>query len=341
MNFSSFIEGPLLWTVFLLFIIGITVRIVFFFFEIIKSSKDKDYKLWYSLVTFGRSLLPFHNAARKKPIYATLRYIFHICLIAVPVWLSGHIALWEESRFELTWTSLPDAWADWMTLLLLGLAIYFLIRRIVVKDIRFTSSVPDYVIIILTALPFATGYFLTHGSLESIAFLGNNMWTIHILSGEAMILMAVFLFCRTRLNTQKCTGCAACELNCPTGTLESTDEGNVRIFTYSHYQCICCGACVNTCPEEAAELRHEISLARFFQIFPKQEIRSVELTACERCGALFAPEPQLDKVAQTITADYLHFCPTCRKANLRDTLYTLAPWPKKIEKSARVQQKNV
>jgi len=329
MDFSSFIEGPLLWIVFLVFIIGVIARIVFFFFEIIKSSRDKDYRLRYSLATFGRSLLPFHNAVIKKPIYAIVRYIFHICLIVVPVWLSGHIALWEESRFELSWRSLPDAWADWMTLLLLGLVIYFLIRRITAKDIRFNSSISDYVIILLTALPFVTGYFLTHGSLDSIAFLENNMWTIHIVSGEAMILMAVFLFCRTRLNTQKCTGCAACELNCPTGALESKDEGKLRIFTYSHYQCICCGACVNTCPEEAAELRHEISLKRFFQIVPKQEIRSVKLTACERCGALFAPEPQLDKIGQTFTHEYLRFCPRCRMVNIGDQLHQLSPWHRK------------
>lgn len=329
MDFSSFTEGPLLWIVFLVFIIGIITRLVFFFFEIIKSSRDKDYRWRYSLATFGRSLLPFHNAVIKKPMYATLRYLFHICLIAVPVWFSGHIALWEESRFEWAWGSLPDAWADWMTLLLLGLAVYFLIRRIAVKDIRITSSMQDYLIIILTALPFVTGYCLTHGSLDSIAFLGNNMWTIHILSGEAMIIMAVFLFCRTRLNTQKCTGCAACELNCPTGTLESTDEGNLRIFTYSHYQCICCGACVNTCPEEAADLRHEISIGRFFQIAPKQEIRSVELTACERCDALFAPAPQLDKIGQTFTHEYLRFCPRCRMVNIGDLLHQLSPWHRK------------
>jgi len=66
MGFSSFIEGPLLWIVFLLFIIGIIARIVFFFFEIIKSSRDNDYKLRYSFATFGRSLLPFHNAVKKN-----------------------------------------------------------------------------------------------------------------------------------------------------------------------------------------------------------------------------------------------------------------------------------
>jgi ferredoxin len=143
--------------------------------------------------------------------------------------------------------------------------------------------------------------------------------------------MVVFLFCRTRLNAIRCTGCAACEIGCPTGTLESHDEGKLRTFIYSHYQCICCGSCVSVCPEGAAELRHEISLGRFFQVVSKREIRSVELKECERCGAFFAPEPQLDKVSQVITAEYLRFCPSCRKTNLRDVYYMLAPLPAKAK----------
>jgi len=331
MDFSSFVEGPLLWIVFLLVIAGIIARVVFFFYAIIQSGKDRDSSWRYSLATFGRSLVPFHNAVTKRPLYAILRYIFHICLIVVPVWLSGHIALWEESRFGWAWSALPDAWADWMTLLLLALAAYFLIRRIVVKDIRLTSSTSDFLLIGVTALPFMTGYFLTHGSLDSISFLGDNMWTIHVLSGEAMLLVVAFLFCRTRLNLEKCTGCAACELSCPTGTLESKDQGKLRIFTYSHYQCICCGECVNTCPEEAAELRHEIGLGRFFQVVPKQEIRSVQLKACERCGAPFAPEPQLVKIGQTLTGDYLGCCPRCKKLGFAQTFYQLSPWTKKTK----------
>jgi len=109
MDFSSFTEGPLLWIVFLVFIVGIVTRLIFFFFfETIKNSRDKDYRWRYSVTTLGRSFLPFHSAFRKKPLYATLRYIFHICLIVVPIWFSGHITLWEESRFEWTWRSLPD-----------------------------------------------------------------------------------------------------------------------------------------------------------------------------------------------------------------------------------------
>ncbi|MCG2775360.1 MAG: 4Fe-4S dicluster domain-containing protein [Desulfobacterales bacterium] len=336
MDFYSFVEGPLLWIAFLAFLAGLLIRLSFFACSIIRSSRNKDKRQVYTVATFGRFFLPFHKAVLKKPFYTALRYIFHICLFAVPIWLSGHISLWSESRFEWEWTALPDAWADWMTLVFLALATYFLLRRLFLTHIRQDSSILDIILIIITALPFMTGYFLTHGTLDSIAFLGDNMGIVHMLSGEAMILMALFLFCRTRLNIQRCIGCASCVQNCPTETLESSDKGKLRVFTYSHFQCICCGSCVNVCPEDAAELRHAISSKRLFQVFSKQEIRSVELEACERCGALFAPEPQMEKIGLTFAHDYIKFCPNCRKANIGDMLHQLSPWhrsPKKADET--------
>jgi len=324
-----------LWVSFLILTFGIAARLAFFFSAIVKSPKNRQTQWKYDLAIFGRFFLPFHNAVAKKPIYVVLRYVFHICLFVVPIWLSGHITLWEESRLEWEWTAIPDAWADWMTLILLGIAAFFLARRTISAEVRLNSSKSDYLLIVFTALPFMTGYFLTHGSLDSIAFVGDNMGIIHMLSGEALIIMAVFLFSRTRLNTQRCTGCAACELSCPTGTIESEDQGKYRIFAYSHYQCICCGSCVTVCPEHAAELRHEISPKRFFQTFPKYEIRTVELKACERCGVRFAPEPQMDKIGKTFADDYLRFCPRCRKVKIVELYYQLSPWHKAAQKTHR------
>ena len=325
-----------MWAVFIILSLGIIARTAFTVFRIIKSTGHDDSRRVNALSTLGRLFLPFHNAIIKRPLYASARYVFHACLIIVPIFLSGHIALWEESMFEWNWGAIPDEWADWMTLLLLGLSVYFLARHIVFKDIRQNSSGSDYILIIITALPFMTGYFLTHGTLDSVVFLKNNMWTIHILSGEAMLFMIVFLFCRINLNKEKCTGCAACELICPTGTLESIDENRLRIFTYSHYQCICCGSCVKACPDDAAELRHEISFRRFLQITPRQVIQSVELMACEQCGKVYAPEPQLDRIGKIITDEYLTICPQCRKVNYAETFYRLSPWAKKIIKINRI-----
>jgi hypothetical protein len=100
MDFYSFVEGPLLWAISLIFIIGVLARLSFFFLSIIRSAKAKETRWTYDLAILGRFFGPFHMAALKKPVYAVLRYAFHICIVLVPVWLSGHITLWEESRFE-------------------------------------------------------------------------------------------------------------------------------------------------------------------------------------------------------------------------------------------------
>jgi ferredoxin/nitrate reductase gamma subunit len=334
MDLAAIIEGPLLKITFLVFCIGVIIRLSFFISSIIKSGKDKENRGSYFFKIFGRFLAPFHTAVLKNPVYSLLRYVFHICLFVVPIWLAGHISLWEDSSLEWSWSPLPDEWADWMTLLLLTLVVFFIIRHLATKEIRIKSSLSDYLIIIIAALPFATGYSLTHGTLDAVPFIGDNIWTIHILSAEIMIITTVFLFCRTRMNIQKCTGCAACVLICPTGTLESKDVKNSRIFNYSHYQCICCGSCVKACPEDAAELRHEISLKRLYNFLTKQEIRSVELESCKRCGALFVPEPLMEKIHKSFTDEYLDFCPDCRKRNTGEYLKKISPYHQKFRQYA-------
>lgn len=326
MDIEEFLLGPLLWITFSIVIIGILSRIFFFLFSIFSSHKYKDLGWRFILTTVGRLFVPLHKAVLKKPIYTVLRYIFHICMILVPVGLSGHIVLWESSSIELSLPALPDAPAEWMTIIFIILAVVFLVRRIIFPGIRRQSSAFDYIFIIICLLPFLSGYFLAHGTLDGIAFFADNMLSIHILSGCVMMVTVVFLFLRTRLDIEKCTGCAACELDCPTGTLESCDEGNRRIFSYSHYECISCGTCINVCPEDAAGLRHEIGLKQFFRVLKKQEIREVELKVCQKCGAFFAPEPQLHRLGKTIDEDYIYFCPRCKKRNYADTFRQKSPW---------------
>jgi ferredoxin len=334
MDLFSIVEGPLLWIISLVFLAGLLIRLSFFLRSIrTQNSRNEARGQIYLVSTLARFFLPLHKAFTKKPFYTTLRYIFHGCLFVVPIWLSGHIVLWSESRFEWDWMALPDAWADWMTLILLALAAYFLLRRLILKNLRQGSSILDILLIIITALPFLTGYFLTHATLESIAFLGDNMVIFHMLSGQLMILMALFLFYKSRLNMQTCTGCAACAQNCPTETLEANDKGNLRIFSYAHFQCICCGSCVGVCPEGAAELRHEINAKRFLQVFSKREIWSVELEACEQCGAYFAPESQMGKIALNFDGDYLKCCPNCRKTKMGERLHQMSPWHRRPKES--------
>ncbi len=194
MDLFLFVEGPLLWIAFLVFIIGSLIRVSMFVF--VSTKKDKiiyQHFSWkYLFSTIVRWLLPLNKAIPKNPIFTILAYIFHLCLIVVPIWYAGHITLWEESRFEWSWTAMPDELADWMTLIFLGIAIFFLLRRIFSADIRLISTFSDYFLLIITALPFLTGYFLTNGTLDSITFFSDNIQLIHILSGELMLILIPF-----------------------------------------------------------------------------------------------------------------------------------------------------
>ena len=293
MDIYSIAEGPLLWMVLILFSAGFLMRLTFFAVSVLRNRRLDHQFQAATISIFGRLFIPLHKAFLRRPFYTTLRYMFHICLLVLPIWVSGHIVLWSESRFEWDWAPLPEAWADWMTIGCLAFLSFFLLRRLFSAEARRRTTIRDVVLILITALPFATGYFLTHGTLARIGFLGDNMIIWHMLSGELMIVAALCLFYAPRLNAQKCTGCASCVQNCLTRTLQSEDHGNQRVFNYAHFLCICCGNCVNICPEGALDIRHEINPRRLVEMFSSRQIATSTLMTCKRCGAFYAPEPQL------------------------------------------------
>lgn len=53
-----------------------------------------------------------------------------------------------------------------------------------------------------------------------------------------------------KVDEDKCVGCGACELACPTQAI-NIDEGYATI---AEGACIGCGACVGDCPTNALEL---------------------------------------------------------------------------------------
>lgn len=194
MDFYAFIEGPLLWFAFLTFIVGSLVRASLFLF--VSRKKDKiiyqHFNWKYVFLTIGRWVLPFNKSVRKNPVFMILAYSFHLCLILLPIWIYQHVIYWELSRFEWSWTAIPSAMADWMTLIFLLIAAFFFLRRIISPDIRILSTFSDYLLLVVTTLPFLTGYFSAHGTLDSILFFKNNMQLFHILSGELMLILIPF-----------------------------------------------------------------------------------------------------------------------------------------------------
>ena len=278
-----------------------------------------------TLRLMGASLVPFHRCLRKEPISGLVRYLFHACLFLVPLGEAGHIILLER-KLGIGYKALPAGWIDLMALLVIGIGCGFAARRIFNRQIRRKSSLRDYVFILITVAPFATGLCYTNGLFSGSPAVADAMLAAHVGSGCLMILTMVFLFVRTRLDAETCVGCAACVEACPTGTLETVEQGEKRTFLYSHCQCICCGGCRSACPEGAAGLGHDIGVRYFLELFRKQPIRERQLTPCAGCNDLYAPDRQLQKLKSTMESTGLPLPLTLGLCNRCKKMQSRHPW---------------
>lgn len=184
-----FITGPLAWAAFILFIGGSLYRLLAMFFLVNKKEKFifSYMSLRYGLRSIIHWITPFAAVnMRKHPVLTIVTFLFHICLIVTPIFLLSHVILWDES-WNLSWWSLPDGVADFMTIIVIGSAIFFLVRRLVSPEVQFVTSASDYIILAIVAAPFITGFFAYHQWFAYEFFMN-----LHILTGEIMLVAIPF-----------------------------------------------------------------------------------------------------------------------------------------------------
>lgn len=182
-------SGPLAWLAFLLFFGGSIYRIV----RMLRLVAQKErfiftYMSWrYSLRSILHWITPFATVNwRRQPVLTVVTFAFHLCLLAVPIFLLSHVVLWDEA-FGLSWWVLPDAVADGMTLIVILGAIYFLVRRVTQPEVKFVTSASDFVILAIVAAPFVTGFLAYHQW-----FSYPLMMSLHVLAGDIMLAAIPF-----------------------------------------------------------------------------------------------------------------------------------------------------
>lgn len=82
-------------------------------------------------------------------------------------------------------------------------------------------------------------------------------------------------------NEHRCTGCSACEVACPNGTIEiiwdrkENEEGKkkkvLEKFIYHLQMCTMCGLCIPACPTDAIKMGHGFEHA----VFDRSELTKV------------------------------------------------------------------
>ena len=185
----EFVTGPLAWIAFGIFIIGMTVKVI----SLLRLTSKKDkvvfnhLSLGWSLKSIFLWLIPFGSRSmREKPILTIAIFVFHICLLAIPIFLLGHNILWDES-WGITWWTLSETTTDYMTLLLFVAVVVLILRRIVLPEVKIVTTGYDYLLLAIAAAPFITGYFAYHQWFDYKTIL-----IIHILCGEIMLIAIPF-----------------------------------------------------------------------------------------------------------------------------------------------------
>ena len=189
----QFVTGPLAWVAFAVFFIGIIVRAVLYIRGLNWQMDRVAYRphmrlgIRGAVRSIGYWLLPYGTQSwRNNPFFTLLVFLLHIGLLFTPVFLLGHNVLLQE-RWGFSLPTISESTADLLTMLVIVSAVFLVLRRIALTEVRIITDVKDYFMIAVAAAPFITG-LIAHYQVGNY-----QIWLIaHILSGELLLIAIPF-----------------------------------------------------------------------------------------------------------------------------------------------------
>ncbi len=132
-----------------------------------------------------RWIFPLYKL-KTQLVFSLTTIVFHIAVLIVPLFLVGHIALWARG-VHLSWPGIPNEVADVLTVIAVFAAVAVVLQRATSETARALSRFQDYVIPLIVALPFATGFFVMHPSLSPFPF--DEIFFFHIMSANLLLVL--------------------------------------------------------------------------------------------------------------------------------------------------------
>ena len=189
----QFVTGPLAWIAFAVFFIGITVRAVLYIrglnwqMDRVAYRPHMRHGIRGAVRSIGYWLLPYGTQSwRNNPFFTLLVFLLHIGLLITPVFLLGHNILLQE-RWGFSLPAISEDTADLLTILVIVSAVFLVLRRIALTEVRIITDAYDYLMIAVAVAPFITG-LIAHYQVGNYQF-----WLIlHILCGELLLIAIPF-----------------------------------------------------------------------------------------------------------------------------------------------------
>jgi nitrate reductase gamma subunit len=109
-------------------------------------------------------------------------FLLHIGLLITPIFLLGHNVLLKE-RWGISFWTLPEPAADILTVAVIISAVFLILRRIALPEVRLITTAYDYLLLAIALAPFVTGLLASHRTADY------SFWLIaHILCGEIFLI---------------------------------------------------------------------------------------------------------------------------------------------------------
>ena len=188
MDVYELVRGPFAWIALVTFVLGSIYRIIFLLLSgkkesapnYSKATNDAARSILHGLLPFGSTTM------RNQPLFTIVTFLFHLCVVILPIFLLAHIVLWYES-WEILWWSLPDMLADAMALWVMLACLYFMGRRLLVPEVKQVSNPGDFVLLTMILLTFLSGFLAYHqwGPYRPILIL-------HVISSEILLVTLPF-----------------------------------------------------------------------------------------------------------------------------------------------------
>jgi nitrate reductase gamma subunit len=145
---------------------------------------------WKKILTDASTwVIPVKHLIPGTRVFSIVSYLFHIGILAVPILLMDHIALWEDF-FGVNLPAIGRGLGDVLTLFTIGCVVLLFGYRLFVPRLRSMSMFMDYVLLGMIFILFASGYLASHPNVNP--FPWNVMMLVHILSAEALFIAVPF-----------------------------------------------------------------------------------------------------------------------------------------------------
>ncbi len=199
-------RGPFLYLAFSVLAVGAVRQWALAIGELVRAHRlAGDQKIPWRWM-FRKSLgwiVPVNALAGTRIPYTVASAAFHIGMLAVPLFLAGHVALIRQG-IGIAWPTLPAGAADTLTMAaLVGLAV-LLLYRLIDRAARFLSGPQDYLLLVLCIAAFLSGYLVAHPEANPLPF--GVIYLAHLLSAELILVLIPFsklahalLFASTRI----------------------------------------------------------------------------------------------------------------------------------------------